>query len=66
MKRALLRIWLALRIAFLEARIEENRKALARGAEQLDADRRAVNLAHQALAALDGRRPQTLYQLRGR
>lgn len=64
--KPLYRIWLALRIAFLEAQIQERRRTIAMEAALLDEDRRKVNLAHQAFAALDGRHRQTVYQLRGR
>lgn len=57
------RLLLALRIAFLEARIEHRRDAFATLCRLLDEDRRKVNLAHQELAALDGHR-QKPYQFR--
>lgn len=62
--RTLYRIWLALRITFLEARIQLRRHEIAKKAEQLDEDRRRVNLAHQAFAALDGRHTASIHQLR--
>lgn len=64
--RYLRRLWLAVRIDFLEARIQLRREEIAKQAQQLDDDRRAVNLAHQAFAALDGRHQQNVYQIRGR
>lgn len=62
--RFLVRFFLALRITHLEARIAELREGLARDAEALDHARRAVNLAHQSFAALDGRHRPSVYQLR--
>lgn len=64
--KLLFRLFYALRISFLEARITLRREEIARAAELLDNDRRDVNLAHQALAALDGRHTPSVYQLKGR
>jgi hypothetical protein len=64
--RLLQRAWLAWRIAYLEGQIQARRGDIAVASALLDEDRRKANLAHQALAALDGRRPQTVYQLKGR
>lgn len=65
--RRLRRILLALQIVILEARIEYRRFVMAREAAKIDRDRRAVNAAHQAFAALDARRHQpSIHQLRPR
>lgn len=61
------RIWLALRISFLEARIEFRRYEMAKLQAKQDDDRRRVNLAHQAFAATNPRRYKpSAYQLRRR
>lgn len=65
--RFLKRAWLAFYISFLEAQIEERRRAIGAEALLLDEARRKVNLAHQAFAALRDRRHEpNIYQLRGR
>ncbi len=64
--RLIQRAWLAFRIAFLESQIQERREAIAVEAMLLEEDRRKVNLAHQALSALDGRHQPNVYQMRGR